>query len=341
MLHNFGGNLGLYGKIPTISTAPLVTLATPGNTMVGVGITMEGIEQNYVVYDLMLEMGWRNTTIDISSWIQDFAYRRYGVDNEYTAAAWELMSTSVYSCPDSPYWNGFGVTKSLIELRPQLNMSQAGFMPTALFYDPAILVKAWAMMVTATSNPSIVTTETFLYDLVDVTRQVMSNIFLSYSEALSSAYSNSNAASVASIGQQMIELIQDWETLLYTNSHFLFGSWISDALTWASSPAEELILHFNARNQVTLWGPTGNIRDYASKPWAGLIGSFYLVRWSEFVGQVVDAVNSNTAFNQSAFDSMLMLFESEWQFQTNFFPSQTQGDTVQVVTNLFSKYGTN
>jgi len=31
--------------------------------------------------------------------------------------------------------------------------------------------------------------------------------------------------------------------------------------------------------QITMWGPEGNINDYASKQWNGLIGSYYLVRW--------------------------------------------------------------
>jgi hypothetical protein len=31
--------------------------------------------------------------------------------------------------------------------------------------------------------------------------------------------------------------------------------------------------------QITLWGPDGNILDYASKQWAGLVGDYYASRW--------------------------------------------------------------
>lgn len=37
--------------------------------MVGVGMTMEAIEQNPVVYELMSEMGWRSEPFDLSAWI--------------------------------------------------------------------------------------------------------------------------------------------------------------------------------------------------------------------------------------------------------------------------------
>lgn len=40
----------------------------PNSTMVGTGLTMEGINQNYVVYDKMLEMGWRKRVPDLNQW---------------------------------------------------------------------------------------------------------------------------------------------------------------------------------------------------------------------------------------------------------------------------------
>ena len=36
-----------------------------GSTMIGTGLTPEGIEQNDVVYELMNEMGWRSEAVDI------------------------------------------------------------------------------------------------------------------------------------------------------------------------------------------------------------------------------------------------------------------------------------
>lgn len=36
--------------------------------MVGIGVTMEGLNPNYVLYDLMLEMGWREEPADLTVW---------------------------------------------------------------------------------------------------------------------------------------------------------------------------------------------------------------------------------------------------------------------------------
>jgi alpha-N-acetylglucosaminidase len=38
------------------------------STMVGIGLTPEGINTNYVMYDLMLEMGWRKKPVNLTNW---------------------------------------------------------------------------------------------------------------------------------------------------------------------------------------------------------------------------------------------------------------------------------
>ena len=54
LLHNYGGTRAIYGNLTTIATSPIDAMNTPGSTMIGVGMTPEAIEQNPVVYDLMV-----------------------------------------------------------------------------------------------------------------------------------------------------------------------------------------------------------------------------------------------------------------------------------------------
>ena len=56
MLHNFGGLPGIYGNLTTIATAPVDARLAKGSTMVGTGMTPEAIEQNPVVYELMVSI---------------------------------------------------------------------------------------------------------------------------------------------------------------------------------------------------------------------------------------------------------------------------------------------
>ncbi|KAH9290685.1 hypothetical protein KI387_034802, partial [Taxus chinensis] len=56
MLHNFAGNIEMYGVLDAIASGPIEARKSQNSAMVGVGMCMEGIEQNPVVYDLMSEM---------------------------------------------------------------------------------------------------------------------------------------------------------------------------------------------------------------------------------------------------------------------------------------------
>ena len=56
-------------------------------------------------------------------------------------------------------------------------------------------------------------------------------------------------------------LYRSLEKVLGADSHFLLGRWIADARSWATSEEEADWLEYNARNQVTLWGPSGQVRS--------------------------------------------------------------------------------
>jgi alpha-N-acetylglucosaminidase len=65
--------------------------------MVGVGITPEGINQNYAVYEFALEMGWTPQNVTVSSWFQQYPTVRYGKEDGRLSEAWKILKETVYS----------------------------------------------------------------------------------------------------------------------------------------------------------------------------------------------------------------------------------------------------
>ena len=57
----------------------------------------------------------------------------------------------------------------------------------------------------------------------------------------------------------MSSLLADMDKLLSANNRFLLGHWLADAKSWATDNAESKLLEYNARNQITLWGPDGEV----------------------------------------------------------------------------------
>lgn len=63
--------------------------------MIGTGLTPEGINQNYVVYDLMSEMAWRSESANLTEWFASYSTRRYGIREEHVVNAWQLLKVGL------------------------------------------------------------------------------------------------------------------------------------------------------------------------------------------------------------------------------------------------------
>eukprot|EP01084_Bolivina_argentea_P094731 170328_1 len=77
-LHNYGGNNGILGPLEDIAVGIPQALIFPNTTVIGVGITMEGIWQNYIVYDETLLMGYMSQNLSVTDYVRKYVYRRYG-----------------------------------------------------------------------------------------------------------------------------------------------------------------------------------------------------------------------------------------------------------------------
>ena len=79
MVNNFGGNTNLFGRMETVAADPAKALNDPNSgKMKGIGLTMEGIEQNPVMYELMTDNTWRNKSNDLDEWLPEYIINRYG-----------------------------------------------------------------------------------------------------------------------------------------------------------------------------------------------------------------------------------------------------------------------
>lgn len=194
MLHNFGGNSGLFGTVESINSGPFNAIRFPNSTLVGLGLTPEGIEQNPVVYELMSELAWRKEPVNLSKWVSLYALRRYGSMDENLAVAWQILFHSVYNCTLPQYKNH---NRSPLVHRPSMHMQ------TDIWYEPADLYKAWKLLFEASSG--LVTLETFRYDLVDVTRQALQLLTTEFYKEIRNAFQvNTNLMFVVDIGEPVL-----------------------------------------------------------------------------------------------------------------------------------------
>ncbi|XP_013404322.1 alpha-N-acetylglucosaminidase isoform X3 [Lingula anatina] len=330
MLHDFGGGNYMQGQIEDINQGPFKARAYPNSSMIGIGLTPEGINQNDVIYEFMNENIAREKPVNTITWFMNYADRRYGISSLNVQTGWIYLMHSIYNCTDRH--DDFS-NNNIPTQRPRLSPP----IKPDVWYDPKVVIAAWKYFVSDSSK--LKSSDLFRYDLVDVTRQVLQLLGLQYYTIMITAYKSKNATLFNTTSGMFIELLTDMDTLLSSDQHFLLGAWIADAHNMAESEAERKLYEYNARNQVTLWGPNGEILDYAAKQWGGLVGKYYLPRWLLFINQLKEALSKGQKFNQTAFNkNVFSQVEQPFTFDTTPFPVQPQGDSVQVVRTIFKKY---
>lgn len=327
MLHNFGGNLGLFGAIENVNSGPSRARTFPNTTMVGTGLTPEGIEQNDIMYELMNELGWRKDPLNLQEWVPLYAHRRYGTNNTDVITAWQLLSRSIYNCTTFVHNHN----RSPLVHRPHLQMS------TDIWYNKSDVYEAWKLMHTAMR--SVPQSDTFQYDLVDITREAVQLLITDYYIDIRNAFHNSSVLELLTAGGVLVyDLLPELDNLLSSDVHFLLGRWIEAAKKIKTSDKEAELYDMNARNQLTLWGPKGNILDYGNKEWGGLINDYYSLRWSLFVHTLVSCINEGVPFDQKQFNNEVFKVESSFIENGVTYSSKPVGNAYEIASRIFLKY---
>ncbi|KAK4786752.1 hypothetical protein SAY86_010585 [Trapa natans] len=367
LLHNFGGNIEMYGILDSISSRPIEARTSENSSMVGVGMCMEGIEQNPIVYELMSEMSFRSESVNALEWTKTYSRRRYGKAVDEIEAAWNILYQTIYNCTDGiaghnhdfivkfPQWDPSASilldTEKQVEMQmplllPQnrrfLSQEKISDLPKPhLWYSPEDVIEALRLFIDAGSKLS--GSLTYRYDLIDLTRQVLSKhanqLFL---DALA-AYQRQDARNLDIHSQKFVQLIKDIDELLASDNNFLLGTWLESAKSLASNPTDRRQYEWNARTQVTMWYDNtellqSKLHDYANKFWSGLLKDYYLPRASTYFYYLSRSLKENAEFKLEEWEREWISYSNTWQAGTELYPVKTQGEALDIARALYNKY---
>ena len=276
-LHNFGGRIKLHGDLTLLSKNGFAQARANGvSNAVGTGLFMEGIEHNPVYYDLAFDMLTKNDETDIAKWLDEYTVRRYGVDDENAKKAWDILLKTVYAPGTNSLEKG-----SIICTRPAVDPIKTGPGPGFRFpYGIKRLYKAAEYLSKVNSD-----TEGLRFDLSDVLRQYLSDYAYDLQQGISKSFLNRELDSFNEYTKKYIELIDDFDDLLYTIPQYSFERWVTTATDWADNDDEKALYDYNATALVTIWGYDEDsiLFDYAWREWSGLTSQYYKKRWVYFL----------------------------------------------------------
>lgn len=332
MLLNFGGNVGMFGRMDTIAETPASVLHNnnAGNIS-GIGLTPEGIGQNPVIYELMMDNVWRTNPINLDKWLPQYAYQRYGRELPGMDTAWQILRRTIYNGDGSE-----GAPESIITGRPTFN-KDSRWTKTETYYKLKDVLPAWKLFMD--NAATLKNNDGFQYDLVDLTRQVLGTYADRLQQEVARAYYQDDSDSFKNKSQQFLALISDMDHLLATRKEFLLGRWIKDARSLGSTPEEKAQFERNAKLQITLWSDkNATLHEYACKQWSGMLDGFYKPRWKQFFDKAMESLRDKKPMDLNAFDEHIKDWEWNWVITPNSYRDRTTGNPVTVAMELYRKY---
>ena len=344
LLENFGGNVGLHGRMdqllnnfylatgkkdtPKQENSSLLTLHS---SLKGWGFTMEGSENNPVMFELMSELPWRAEKITKEDWIREYCYARYGVHDATIEKAWILLAQSIYNCPKGNIQQG--THESIFCARPSLNSYQVStWSLMSNYYDPedtrqaAILLTSVAEKYRGNNN--------FEYDLVDICRQALADQGRKQYLKTMADYKSFSRQEFKKDSNRFLKMILLQDKLLGTRQEFRLGHWIEEAKNLGKTAEEKDLYEWNARVQITTWGnricaDNGGLHDYGHKEWQGLLKDFYYLRWSTFMKSLASQLSLQ---NTPQIDWYGL--EEPWTLQKSPYSSKAEGSPIDVAKEV-------
>ncbi|EEF52063.1 alpha-N-acetylglucosaminidase [Ricinus communis] len=362
MLHNFAGNVEMYGILDSIASGPVEARTSENSTMVGVGMSMEGIEQNPVVYDLMSEMAFQHKKVDVKAWINLYSTRRYGRSVPSIQDAWDILYHTVYNCTDGAYDKNRDVIVAFPDVNPfyfsvsqkrhhlngkpvsrraVLKENSDSYDHPHLWYSTSEVLHALELFIT--SGEELSGSSTYSYDLVDLTRQALAKygneLFLKIIES----YQANDGNGVASRSQKFLDLVEDMDTLLGCHEGFLLGPWLESAKQLAQDQEQEKQFEWNARTQITMWfdnteDEASLLHDYGNKYWSGLLQDYYGPRAAIYFKYLIKSLENGKVFPLKDWRREWIKLTNEWQRSRNKFPVKSNGNALIISKWLYDKY---
>ena len=282
LLDNYGGNPSMDGNLQLVINE-ITNARDTAEHMKGIGIIPEATYMNPVLYQIMFDMTWAaEGTVDLDEWLDDYVIDRYGAESESAREAWDLLKQTVYSreghtsqvmASTSPSLTKYGLPYSTVKAEKALAL---------LFEDFETLCNS----------------ESYLYDLSELMRQVVNNYAVVELGNMKTAYESGDLETFRALKEKFLSSFDLLELVLGTQKDLMAGNWIGGAEDWAINTGADDFAYdsmvINAKTIITVWAPSSYLGAYAYRNYQGMFDDIYKPLWQNFLDRQEDILETGS-----------------------------------------------
>lgn len=298
MLKNYGGNTSVDANLPKLAHDIPDALANSEH-MKGIGFISEATYDNPVTYDLLCDMAWTDTEVDLDAWLDDYVLRRYGAHSESARKAWAELQKSVY--------NRQGNTGQIFTSSPSMSRSPG------TGHNAASLEKAINLLLRDYDKLSA--SEAYRYDLSELIRQHVSDYAISVYNEMKAAYNDKDLELFREKKALFLQSFDMADDIAATQKDMMVGEWIGRAEDWAARYDDFSYdsLTMNAKALITSWGTSvTSLSDYAYRHYSGMLKDLYKHKWQVYL----DSVEASMADSGNPIVNV-PVFKTYWEWIVN------------------------
>lgn len=292
-LLNFGGRtdpVGNFAKLIDEFEQAIASQTPPA----GLGLTMEGIHNNPMFFELATDLAWSRYE-DVSSWLARAVPPRYGPHAGARAVdAWNDIAATVYARQDPVRPNEFA---GVVARRPSYEMlDHTDAVSATLWFDPRRFSRGWENLLRLSESWPTDLPATLERDLTDITTTALLRLadhrFIRIARTAAEGHVEHTQLA------DFLQIFTDLDSLLMTRPESQWASWETQAARWDNNDrADTGVAVMDARRLLTTWQPRagGSLDDYAARLWGGLVAGYYRARWAAWAEGLSCAVSDGRA----------------------------------------------
>lgn len=324
MLNNFGGRTGSHGAWDAVAG-----LGTEAGGALGTGFTMEALDRNAIMFELMADAQWPAGPVSSGSVSPEtLAAARYGSTDPRLGEAmaeWVRLSfrrTEVRH----PYG-------SIVTARPSLaggSWPTAGTMRGPYPDRRAVtdLEPVWSTLIELAEELGAAAAPGLLRDVTDLGLEVLAGHAVLTFESMLDGHRAGDADRFDQRADHFLAIIAAMDRLAASHPRFLLGGWLDAAGQWGRDAQESHRLRIDAKLLITSWVAPGHpLNDYAGRHWSGLLDGYYGARWRLWIEEM-RAILQTGRRDADRFEIQLRDWEQAWLDRDDPYPAVPAGATV-------------